>query len=65
MTSNQFVEMLQGILLEGIAELTDKSFAEFKRIETFEEAGVLTNSDGLVIRMTDGTTFQITVVRSR
>ena len=32
---------------------------------TFEDVGVLTNSAGLVLRMTDGSEFQITIVQSR
>lgn len=32
---------------------------------TFEEAGVLTRNAGLVVRMMDGTEFQVTIVKSR
>jgi hypothetical protein len=32
---------------------------------TFEEAGVLTHNEGLVLRLNDGTEFQVTVVQSR
>lgn len=35
------------------------------RVSTYDEAGVLTNNAGLVVRLFDGTEFQITVVRSR
>ena len=34
-------------------------------VRTFEDAGVLTNNRGLVIRMSDGAEFQLTIVRSR
>jgi hypothetical protein len=34
------------------------------RVATFEECGVLTNNEGLVLRLADGTEFQLTVVRS-
>ena len=33
--------------------------------ETFEDAGVLTRNHGLVVRMADGSEFQLTVVRSK
>ena len=33
-------------------------------MRTFEEAGVLTRNAGLVIRMTDGTEWQVTIVQS-
>ncbi len=36
-----------------------------RRIETFEEAGVLTRDAGLVVTLKDGTQFQIGIVRSR
>lgn len=32
---------------------------------TFDEAGVLSSSAGLVVRMDDGSEYQITIVRSR
>ncbi len=33
-------------------------------VDTFVNYGVMTNNAGLVIRMTDGSEFQITIVRS-
>jgi hypothetical protein len=33
-------------------------------VRTFDEAGILTYNKGLVLRMKDGSEFQITVVRS-
>lgn len=46
-----------GEMLYGIEEIT--------RICTFEEAGLMTNNKGLVIRYDDGTEFQVTVVQSK
>jgi hypothetical protein len=34
-------------------------------VQTFRQAGVLTNNKGLVLLMSDGTEFQLTLVRSR
>ena len=34
-------------------------------IRTFKEAEILTNNAGLVVEMTDGNEFQITIVKSR
>ena len=53
----QMVELL-GTLLEE--ELTEES-----RIQTFQEAGLLTRDKGLVIRLPDGNEFQITVIQSK
>jgi hypothetical protein len=36
-----------------------------RSVSTFEEAGVLTNNRGLVVKLADGTRFQITVVEDR
>ena len=35
------------------------------RVSTFDEAGVLTRNAGLVVRMRDGSEFQIAIVQSR
>ncbi len=36
-----------------------------KEIASFEDAGILTNNRGLVISLTDGSEFQLTIVRSK
>ena len=38
---------------------------EVRRVQTFEEAGLLTNNRGLVVRTRDGREFEITIVQSR
>ncbi len=35
------------------------------RVSTYAEAGLLTSNRGLVVRMSDGSEFQVTIVRSR
>lgn len=55
MSETEMVEMLD-VLIE------DESVESFK---TFEEAGVMTKNNGVVVRMEDGSEFQITVVKSR
>ena len=37
----------------------------FRRVDTYEEVGVLTTDPGLVITTDDGTEFQVTIVQSR
>jgi hypothetical protein len=34
-------------------------------VQTYDEAGILTQNKGLVLRMKDGAEFQLTLVRSR
>ncbi|HUT56490.1 MAG TPA: hypothetical protein VNA25_01295 [Phycisphaerae bacterium] len=43
----------------------DEMAPEVRRVETFEEAGVLTGNRGVVVRAADGSEFQITIVQSR
>jgi hypothetical protein len=38
---------------------------EIKRVQSFEEAGVLTTNNGLVVRTSDGSEFQITIIQSK
>ena len=42
-----------------------ESEVDVRDIETFKDAGVLTNNAGIVLRLMDGSEFQITIVRSR
>ena len=36
-----------------------------RSLVTFDDAGLMTSNSGLVVRMADGSEYQITVVRSR
>lgn len=38
---------------------------EIRRVETFEDAGLLTDNRGLVVRTADGGEFEITIVQRR
>ena len=42
----------------------DEAAPEVRRVQTFEEAGLLTGNRGVVVRTTDGSEFQLTIVRS-
>ena len=60
-------------LLSGVsaADLEDASvdipdgIADIDRVSTYPEVGMLTGNAGLVVRMKDGSEFQITIVKSR
>ena len=53
-------------ILNGECELNESFDPDGVRDAVpFDEAGVLTNNAGLVVRMDDGSEYQITVVRSR
>ena len=59
-TESSLTELLADLLTSE----TDSSDC-VARVTTYEEAGVFTNDAGLVVRMTDGKEFQITIKRSR
>jgi len=58
MDAKQFAVRLNDIISE-----CDE--AAFRRVETFEEVGLLTRDNGIVVTMRDGSQFQITIVESR
>lgn len=50
------VEALYGIELYG-----DDGEVEVTSVRTFEEAGLMTRNKGVVIRLSDGSSFQLTI----
>ena len=56
MNERMFEEFMQEILADQ---------DQIRSIMTFEEAGMLTNDKGLVVRTSDGSEFQITIVKSK
>ena len=67
---NLFDEGMQTLLQEVIAcgtevESIDTEPLDNCRVRTFDEAGIMTNNKGLVVRLASGEEFQITIVQSR
>jgi len=61
MTETDLAETLGNVLLEdAVTEILPTT-----SILSYREAGVMTADAGLVIRLADGSEFQITVVKSR
>lgn len=58
MDTKEFAEWLQNIIFDSDDE-------EHKSVATYEESGILSMNDGLVVKMKDGTEYQLTIVRSR
>ena len=65
MTEKGFAACLAAVLnLEcGVNESFDPDGV--RDAVTFDEAGVLSSNAGLVVRMDDGSEYQLTIVRSR
>lgn len=55
------MDEIRDMLEAGNIELLDGA----ANIRTFEEVGMLTNNEGLVVKLPDGTEYQITIIQSR
>jgi hypothetical protein len=50
---------------EAMADYFTQGGGDVRSVETFKDACVLTNNAGIVLRLMDGSEFQITIVRSK
>jgi len=59
---------IQDLLKDALYSAGESEWVELGAVESirsFEESGVLTDNKGLVITLTDGSEFQLTIVKSR
>lgn len=59
------IENALNLLISGELDLVDTALGEVSNIKTYAEAGILTRDSGLVLRMEDGSEFQITIKQSK
>lgn len=59
------IEDALNLLISGELDLVDTALGEISNIKTYAEAGILTRDSGLVLRMEDGSEFQITIKQSK
>ena len=59
------IEDALNLLISGELDLVDTALGELSNIKTYAEAGILTRDSGLVLRMEDGSEFQITIKQSK
>lgn len=65
MTEEEFLGYLQECMMDRDSLIDDGMEGEtFEQFRTFEEAMLMTSSKGLVVKMANGSEFQVTVVRS-
>ena len=64
MSASDVVDFLS-VLVSGYAEDAECFTDDVLSVKSFREAGLLTQEDGLVVRMRDGSEFQIAVIQSR
>lgn len=55
----RFAEILQDVIAAA-----DEDFDGRVRVRSYEDAGILTHNAGLVVRLPDGSEFQLTIVQS-
>ena len=58
-------EKFRSILDEALFIYMDENKDTIKRVQTFEEVGILTTNTGLIIKTEDGSEFQLTIVQSK
>lgn len=64
MTENKIAEALL-LTINGLLEIDETELGEVAEVLTFDRAGLLTNDEGIVLRMDDGSEFQLTIKKSR
>lgn len=57
-------EDFEAAIIEAISE-TEIESIEGADVESFADAGIMTTNRGVVVRMRDGSEFQVTIVQSR
>lgn len=60
MNANDLSLLIQDLLLEEA-----QNDAPISRVESYEDAGILTNDEGLVVTIANGRSYQITIKRSK
>ena len=66
MDATQLAEAIEDLLNNDLSDSEgDVLGGEVRRTSSFESALVLTSNVGLVVRMNDGSEFQVTVIQSR
>lgn len=63
--NEQIIREALELVLNGELSLEDTDLEEIRVAQSFNEAGVLSSDEGLVLRMQDGSEFQITIRQSR
>lgn len=64
MEANDVVEFLSALVC-GHSDEAEDFINEIRSVRTYQEAGVLTRDQGLLVQMNDGSEMQITVIRSK
>lgn len=64
-TERKFERLLYKLLSLYIERIQNGDWRDRSGVRTFREAMIMTNSKGLVVELSDGSEFQVTIVRSK
>jgi len=67
-TEQEFLENLYAVLAGDDVNADEPEYWEgsgIKSVRTYEDAGMLTHNQGLVVTLVNGSQFQVTIVKSR
>lgn len=64
-TATELREALQQLIEMAAQEPTEFDFVGVTDVRSYEEAMVMTRDEGLVVKLDDGSEFQITITQSR
>lgn len=59
------LEITEANMEEDLVNFYDEMNSCVIRVETFEEAGLMTRNRGVQVTLDDGTVYQISIVRSK
>lgn len=64
-----FQDALSNVILEAVEAFEenagDEVIGQIKDVVTYQDAGLLTSNAGLVIRLMDGSEFQVQIIKSK
>ena len=63
--TNTFAADLLDLLGDHICDELNHGSSPIRNVQSYQNAGLLTNNDGLLVTLEDGSEYQITIVRSR
>ena len=63
--TNTFASNLFDLLAWHICDELNYGSSPIRNVQSYQNAGLLTNNDGLLVTLEDGSEYQITIVRSR
>lgn len=65
MTTNDLAEVLIDLLADTVLVDNEGDDVDVASVRTFADANLLTHNDGVVVTLGDGSSFQLSIVKTR